>query len=142
MHYTELLGITLFFNMNTTIQNLFKQIYGISVSFINFFLKKFGICNKIYRHIKLKNLDSKLFLILYEHFDKYFLLKNSLLLKEGSLLFKYQRFLNYKGYRHYHGLPSNGQRTHTNARTCRSLIYHKKLKLIIDYFNSKETKKF
>ena len=43
---------------------------------------------------------------------------------------KYQKLSNYIGYRHKVGLPVRGQRTHSNAKTCRSWAFHSKVLLL------------
>jgi len=57
--------------------------------------------------------------------------------KEYLNLAKYQFYLNYKGYRHYNGLPVNGQRTVSNAKTCRSFFFHNKIVSIVQLINKK-----
>lgn len=45
--------------------------------------------------------------------------------KKDFYIKKMQDFQIYRGYRHYKGLPVNGQRTHTNGRTQKRLVLWK-----------------
>jgi len=46
------------------------------------------------------------------------------IIKKKQIYFinKLQEIESYRGYRHAHGLPVNGQRTHTNARTQKKIL--------------------
>jgi small subunit ribosomal protein S13 len=56
----------------------------------------------------------------------------------------HDRVRNFKGSRHFYGLPTRGQRTHTNASTARKLLSIKNIERDLDknrsvrYFNKKK----
>ena len=108
----------------------FNSLYGISYSTLNKIFFKTGLVNTS----SFKNLNFNLYNILINFIDRYILLKNKLYIKNNLYLVKLQCFSNYRGFRHLKGLPVRGQRTSSNAKTCRSFIFHKRLKDLIKYF--------
>jgi small subunit ribosomal protein S13 len=78
-----------------------------------------------------------------QYVEKFFLIESSLRGIIFSNIRKYRITKSYKGSRYIYGLPANGQRTKTNARTCKKFNKVKKTlnNLIkIKKVNNKSTK--
>ncbi len=105
---------------NKTILVGLTYIYGIGMSRARLLCKK----NNILYTIKVKDLTNDQIKLIRSNLNKFIL--------EGDL--RRERILNikrlidlntYRGYRHRKGLPVRGQRTKTNAKTCKKMMYVK-----------------
>lgn len=65
---------------------------------------------------KISNSD---YLLFVQYIERFFLIESSLKGIIFSNIRKYRVTKSYKGSRYFYGLPANGQRTKTNARTCK-----------------------
>ena len=70
---------------------------------------------------------------------------NTLKKKKLFCIHKLQEMNSYRGYRHANGLPVNGQRTHTNARTQKKILltyFKNQKKIVVQKPKSTSVKKF
>lgn len=51
--------------------------------------------------------------------NRYYIIGNKLIREKNNNIKKLIKISSYRGFRHVKGLPSRGQRTHTNAKTSR-----------------------
>ena len=124
----------LFIKKNITLLGFFNDIYGLSHSTLHKIFIKMGYSfNYKIQDVSLERINE---IILF--FDSYILSKRSFYIKEGSFLASFQFFSNYKGFRQTRGLPSRGQRTSSNAKSCRSLIFHRKILELVKYFTAED----
>src|SRR5690554_1150648 len=101
------------FNKTTVVQNL-KTIYGIGTISANSICKSFG-CNP---NLTFSNLrDDQLYKLLTFIEKQYILIENNLKLFQKNNFNYLTKVKNYRAIRHKIGLPTRGQRTHTNANT-------------------------
>lgn len=101
------------FNKTTVAQNL-TTIYGIGSVSANNICQSFG-CNPELTFSNLR--DDQLYKLLTYIEKKYLLIENSLKLFQKNNFSYLTKVKNYKALRHKIGLPTRGQRTHTNANT-------------------------
>ena len=119
--------IFFFKNPKISIIFFFNKFYTISRSTLHKLFIKFGIN---------ANMPLSLMTVsIYNYFiffiSAYFVSKKTLIAKESRYFLVYHSSSNYKSYRQLHGLPVRGQRTCSNAKTCRSVFFHNKLKQIL-----------
>ena len=119
------------FNLNIPFIFYISKIYGISTFISSLICQKFGISKDTLTNSVLKETYIGLFLFFTTFLKKIF---NKHYPLNQKYLIKYQLFLNYRGFRHTRGLPVNGQRTHTNAMSCRSIFFHNKILKLIKKF--------
>jgi len=101
------------FNKTTVFQNL-KTIYGLGTTSIDQVLKKIGI----HSNIKQKQLRTDQINLLLSAIEKDFLfIENSLHFYNKSNKNFLTKVKNYRSIRNKIGMPTRGQRTHTNAKT-------------------------
>lgn len=81
--------------------------------------------------IAYKKLTSEHASYFYSLLTKYGSNKNIQIDSGNKQLRSYLLFSNYKGYRLQNGLPARGQRTRSNAKSVRSLLYHKRVVSIL-----------
>jgi len=124
----KILGVFLFFREDWPMIYFLGDLYGISVSIVRILFYRFG-----YRgdEIKVKEIKQVFFNIIIEFLDLYFISHGQRLQMDNDRLRRYLVFSNYKSHRYLYGLPVNGQRTSSNARTCRSLVFHKKVIFLV-----------
>lgn len=95
-----------------------KYIYGLNTSKSNILCKKLGFA----QNLKVEKLSEQQIKKLLKLVEISNLLITSDLKKFKNLLFKNLISIkSYKGFRRIKGLPTRGQRTHTNARTARKI---------------------
>lgn len=95
-------------------KQIFFSKYGINHTRLNSFFYKFGISN-INKTFNNKNIEEKLNKFLNLNLDK----KEILLKKNHMIFLKGLENGSIRGYKRLRGLPSNNQRTKTNAKTNR-----------------------
>lgn len=95
-------------------KNIFFLKYGINHTRLNSFFAKFGF-SSINKSFNNKNIEDNLNKFLNLNLDK-----KEILLKKNHLIYlKALKNGSIKGYKRLRGLPSNNQRTKTNAKTNR-----------------------
>lgn len=101
-------------NSNLTKFNLFFSLYGVKTHSKNVLRHKLGVNSRLnFTFIKSKHLNN--LTNLYSNLLVGSKLQNSI--KENISFIKNNK--TYKGLRHKVSLPVRGQRTHTNAKTCK-----------------------
>jgi small subunit ribosomal protein S13 len=75
----------------------------------------------ISKSTKMKSLNLSMIQQLTYFINQNFKVGSELLLKSNENIKRLVRISCYRGFRHTGGLPTRGQRTHTNANTCRRL---------------------
>jgi len=101
------------FNKTTVFQNL-KTIYGLGAASINRTLKKIGV----HPTIKQKQLRADQINLLLSNIEKDFpFIENSRHFYNKSNKLFLTKVKNYRSIRNKIGMPTRGQRTHTNAKT-------------------------
>lgn len=94
----------------------FKQVYGLGVFRTRHLCIFFGF-NKDF-HGKLGTVDYSKTIVVPLLVSRYKILLMFVLKRRRSLIFSLHKSLKtYKSVRHFYGLPSRGQRTHSNAST-------------------------
>jgi small subunit ribosomal protein S13 len=68
---------------------------------------------------KLGNLSKDEIKSISDFIDNYYIIGNKLVREKTTNIKKLIKISCYRGFRHVKGLPSRGQRTHTNAKTSR-----------------------
>ena len=92
------------------------KIYGIGNKRSIIICKKLGLS----QNVRIQDLNDNQVLKLLKYFEKLsFLLSDDLKIYRQNVLNNLITKKSYKGYRRVFGLPSRGQRTHTNSKTCR-----------------------
>lgn len=106
-----------------SVSYVFISLYGLSLNTLLLFCWKCGLVE-----------CSALRTVSEDHIKFFFLFFNSygsskkLQREEESAFYAASlRVDNYRGYRQRHGLPVRGQRTCSNAKSCRSLYFHKRI---------------
>jgi ribosomal protein S13 len=120
------------FNTQLPLHYFLSRIYSLSGGISASICFKFGVpLGLLTEHVLLKTYYGLLFF-----FKTYIsLVMQKTLILEHKYLIKYQFFLNYRGFRHTRGLPVNGQRTCSNAKSCRSILFHNKVIGLIKKLN-------
>ena len=118
--------------------NVFRSlltIYGIG------FIKASVICVRfaIHKNMLFKDLAKSRLNRLNMHLSRDFVTELSLRRPIRMYLQTHKLYGSYKGLRFKQGLPSNGQRTHTNSKTVKRLL--RKNKIILNRFSAKSGKK-
>jgi small subunit ribosomal protein S13 len=112
-----------------SIKNAFRQVKGVGVTRLNVLLRKANINRKTY----LKSIDNAKRKGLAYWVAKNYTTGGTLKRFELTFLKPHLLYGSYKGIRMSQGLPSNGQRTHSNASTAskmpRLIIDNKKTSL-------------
>jgi len=82
------------------------------------------ICAKLNISIatKLGDLSKDNIKAITDFIDRYYIIGNKLSRDKVNNIKKLIKISSYRGFRHVRGLPSRGQRTHTNAKTSRKFI--------------------
>lgn len=118
--------------------NIFRSlltIYGIG------FIKASVICVRfaIHKNMTFRDLAKSKLNRLNIHLTKDFITELSLRRPIRTYLQTHKLYGSYKGLRFKQGLPSNGQRTHTNAKSVKRLL--RKNRSILNRFSAKSKKK-
>jgi len=118
--------------------NIFRSlltIYGIG------FIKASAICTRfaIHKNAVFRDLAKSKLNRLNVHLSRDFITELSLRRPVRMYLQTHKLYGSYKGLRFKQGLPSNGQRTHTNAKTIKRLL--RKNRIIFNRFSAKGSKK-
>nr|BDN85860.1 ribosomal protein S13 [Microheliella maris] len=102
---------------DNTISNLLAQFSGLNTDLIN------NICNtfKVPTQIKTKFLSTKLLSNILNYVEKNYLVRTNLKRTVRDNIKRLIKIKAYRGIRHNLGLPSRGQRTHTNSYTQKKL---------------------
>jgi len=74
---------------------------------------------KIPESIKLGDLSADKVKAITDFIDNYYVIGNKLTREKTTNIKRLITISSYRGFRHVKGLPSRGQRTHTNAKTSR-----------------------
>jgi len=101
------------FNKTTVVQNL-TTIYGIGFTSATNICKNFG-CNPNLSFTSLR--EDQLYKLLSFIEKNFTLIENNLKLFQKNNFNYLTKVKNYRSIRHKYGLPTRGQRTHTNANT-------------------------
>ena len=125
-------NIILTFNENVTVIRALKFMYGYSYSTTIVLLNKLGFNE----NSRISEISFNQWSLIIKILIKFSQNQKFLISIKNSELSKFQLFDNYKGFRHMHGLPANGQRTRSNAKTCRSLSFHSNLIKLIKQHNN------
>lgn len=112
-----------FFNRNLNevkdIRQSLKVVYGLNDTSIRIVFLKLGLnLYKKYNYQMLTLFQRKM---LINYVDKNFVLNEELRKLKKACLKKYKDFFCWKSFRYKKSLPVNGQRTQTNARTCKKI---------------------
>lgn len=101
---------------NKSVLIALTYVYGINKKSATIICRKLGISN----NLKIKDLDEEQLIEIIKVIDSSKLIINNELKKIRSLnLKKLISIKSYRGLRRLKGLPSRGQRTHTNAKSSR-----------------------
>jgi len=105
-------------NEKKSIHIALNKVYGINLYLSRKICKLLGLC----KNFKLKDLNkeqknSLVFIILYLNLKINNDLKKFIYFNNNKLI----NLKNYKGFRRIKKLPVRGQRTHTNAKTCKKI---------------------
>ena len=127
----------IFFNRwfpeKTEIFNALIQIEGIGKTMSKQILDYVGVSNKI----QIGNLSSSQLSKIKQVIDKNFYIQQELEAFNNKNIKRLSSIACYRGLRHNLGLPLRGQRTHSNARTCR-----KQKKILASTVPKKQTKNY
>jgi len=99
----------------------FLIFFGLGLNSCFFLYQKLGFSQRKFKNIL--DLDFKTIRFLENYIlDNY---KTDLVLKKEiyNNIFLFKSIKNYRGLRHFKGLPVRGQRTKTNARTCKRVTF-------------------
>ena len=112
---------------NLILKNIISQFFGINLHLVYKSMSALGLSfNKIYIKNNVLNININDYKNLVNFLEVSFLI-NALLKDKIFINIRKLRLLKgYKGSRHIYGLPVSGQRTKTNAKTCKK----KKIKKI------------
>lgn len=116
---------------NISIVYFFNMLYGVSLHFLYKISLKFGIP----RNCPISLISTRRLEEILKFLSDNMLKKSDSYLIDGLFLAKFQSDENYRGFRHLRGLPVRGQRTSSNAMSCRSILFHKKILNLAKYFN-------
>lgn len=119
----KVFSLFLNFKFSLSLVFFFKKFYSLSYYYSFLILTKFGLP----KNIKLNYLNIQHFLKIFFFFDFFFKQDSDVKFLISFFQSSVFRFLNYKSFRLFKGLPVRGQRTSSNAKSCRSLLFHKKL---------------
>ena len=112
-------------NPKKKIKSGLKQVYGLNNFYIDKLSKEIGLNLTLpFKHLK----KSKIGLITKWVNEQNIILKEDLKKKVLDNKTQLMSIKSYRGFRHKEGLPTRGQRTHTNGRTQRKLAIKSKKK--------------
>jgi len=112
-----------FFNRNINeekdIRQSLKEVYGLNDTSIFVIFCKLGL--NIYKKYNYKVLTKLQRQMLINYVDRTFVLNEELRKLKKSYVKRFKDFFCWKSFRYKKHLPVNGQRTQTNARTCKKI---------------------
>jgi small subunit ribosomal protein S13 len=107
-----------YFLSNKRFLDAMTGVFGVNKHVANQILKLGGFS----QNIKLVNIDNNFLKIVSDFFINYILVERGLKRYRNALLLDSKVSGNVRGIRLLNGLPVNGQRSHTNAKTVRKLF--------------------
>ena len=99
----------------------FLIFFGLGLNSCFFLYQKLGFSQRFCKSIL--DLDSKFISFLENFINSNFLIELELRKTISKNLFFLKSIKSYRGFRHLKKLPSRGQRTRSNARTCKRVIF-------------------
>jgi len=111
---------------NQKIPFALKKIYGLGDKKVSELCSYMGMS----KNLKLNDLNESQISKLCHYIEENFLIESELRKNQTYNIKRLLDIKSYRGLRHAHGLPVHGQRTHTNAKTQKSLSKRRGIKVL------------